>query len=330
MEQGRVAGFTILFLLAATLWMLWPLFDALLFGVFTAYVFTYLKRNTDRKIQHRKISWTLITFFMVVVVGGFLYGISTSITLIGENFNSFVEVLSGSASFVTELFEFPEPVSGIVTAVIRDVAEGVRSGLFTNIGGLTKGLIDVFIFLVSTVYFFLRGERIRDMIFTSIDYMDKRTAEFVQTVLRSIYDLFTGVFLFRALNAFSILMIASVGLYFMDVNFWWGWASLMAAFNFIPLLGPSIVYIPLGFLYMGLGDFWLGVVIILYGIIFLDTLPAIYIRPGLEVPRVKEPPLLLFLGLFAGPLVMGPKGIFLGPAVLILAKDMLMHIHHKH
>jgi predicted PurR-regulated permease PerM len=157
--------------------------------------------------------------------------------------------------------------------------------------------------------------------------MDEPHRTTLRELTESINTLFTDVFLPRTLLSLLSLLLASVGLYLMGIQFWWGWALLIAAVAFLPLLAPFIVYLPLGIIYMAIGDFWLGVIIIIYGILVLDTLPFLYLSPYIKTHSPYHHPAILFISFVSGLLVFGVKGLILGPLAITLTLHFLYNTY---
>ena len=326
MKPGKLAGLVMVFLFLLSAYLLWPLLDAILMGLFTSYFFTYLKDNLDIRLNSKKLSGWVIGLSILLVLSGFVYGVSASIATVGKNLDSFVNTVSGSASFVTEVLRLPEPVSFVVASVIQDMSSAARTSIINSFGGLPTFFISFFIYIVTSFYFFFSGERIRNRLFMSLERMEESLASVIRVLARSIYDLFNGVFIKRTVLSLAAFIISSLGFFLMEVEFWQGWAVLVAIVEFIPLMGTFLVYIPMGFLYLALGSYWKGILIIIFGLICIDTITELFIKPRVEIPRIKESSVLITLGIFSGVAIFRLKGIILGPTILIMLRDMLVHI----
>ena len=329
MESGKVAGLMMVLLFLLSSYLVWPLLDAVLLGLFTSYFFTYLKENLDIQMNSKKLSGWIIGVSILLVVSGFIYGISASIVTVIKNLDAFINTVSGSASFVTEVLRLPEPVSFIVASVIQDISSAARSSVINSFSSLPKFFIGFFIYIITSFYFFFRGERIRNKLFMSLERMEDSIASLIRVLVRSIYDVFNGVYIKRTVLGLAAFIISSLGFFLLEIEFWQGWAILIAIVEFIPLMGTFLVYIPLGILYLALGSYWKGILIIVFGLIFIDTVIELFIKPLVEVPRIKESSVLVTFGIFSGVAIFRLKGVILGPIILMMFRDMLLHVQNK-
>ncbi|MFB6114757.1 MAG: AI-2E family transporter [Candidatus Nanohalobium sp.] len=104
------------------------------------------------------------------------------------------------------------------------------------------------------------------------------------------------------------------------------WSILIALAALLPLIAGFMVYGPVSLYYMLVASQPIkGGLILIYGIIFLQIMPEIFLRPYVGSKSLDEHPLIIFLGFIAGPLVLGLKGLILGPLILILTKEFLFN-----
>ncbi|MBW3003975.1 AI-2E family transporter [Candidatus Woesearchaeota archaeon] len=118
--------------------------------------------------------------------------------------------------------------------------------------------------------------------------------------------------------------VAGVGYYMFGVTSPVLWGLLTAFFALIPILGTSIVWVPMGlyFLVSGYIDgngsvIGKGVGILVYGALVISLIDN-FVRPKLIGDRAKVHPVLVLLGVLGGIAVMGITGIVIGPIVLAL------------
>ncbi len=330
MESGEIKNYTIIALLLFTAYLIWPLLDAVILGIFTAYIFLFVKENLDELLEGRKgVSGFIIVTALLFLILGFFYGLLTGILSIFLNFENFIDTITGSVIFIMDLLEFPAAASNYIESIVRDLMINFRTHFLGGFGDAPKLFISSFVYVATSIYFFFFGEDVRNDLFYSLDNMDDRIADILRVFIRSIYDLYNGVFLKRALMSFSVLVISGIGFFLLGIEFWIGWAILLAIFRFIPILANFIVYIPLGILYFALGDIWTGLGVLIFGLLFIDTIPEIYIKPRIDVPDIKENSFLIFIGMISGGVLLGIKGFIIGPTVLIMFRDMLMHVYRK-
>jgi predicted PurR-regulated permease PerM len=86
-----------------------------------------------------------------------------------------------------------------------------------------------------------------------------------------------------------------------------------------------MIYLPLGTYYLITGAPLKGSLIMLFGLVVLQIMPEVFLRPYIGSKRMNEHPLIIFTGFLAGPLSLGMKGIILGPLILILTKEFILN-----
>jgi len=327
MDKPDIAHILLLLFLAGTLWMLWPFIGAILLGILTAHILHFLELELYKKLENRILSHSIILILLVGFTAGIIYGITSSVSTVTSNLQGFIDTLSGSTGFIIELFNLPSAITDLVQSVIEEIGASVRGWVVNQFQKLPSLLINTFIYFVTAAYFFKEGSFLRTKLFTTIKDMDEPHRTTLRELTESINTLFTDVFLPRTLLSLLSLLLASVGLYLMGIQFWWGWALLIAAVAFLPLLAPFIVYLPLGIIYMAIGDFWLGVIIIIYGILVLDTLPFLYLSPYIKTHSPYHHPAILFISFVSGLLVFGVKGLILGPLAITLTLHFLYNTY---
>ena len=89
-------------------------------------------------------------------------------------------------------------------------------------------------------------------------------------------------------------------------------------FSILPIIGPYVLYVPVGiFTYASFG-LTTALGIIIYGLT-LGSIMDYLVRPFFYGKKVRMHPLVMFLGIFGGMKVMGFIGIIIGPIILSIA-----------
>ena len=105
------------------------------------------------------------------------------------------------------------------------------------------------------------------------------------------------------------------------------WGIVVAFASLIPVVGPTLVWLPVALFFFSTGHWGKGSFILLWGAIAVGTADNI-IRPLIIAGRVDLHPLLILFGLIGGIQQFGFAGLFIGPVVISLALalfDMLRH-----
>jgi predicted PurR-regulated permease PerM len=153
----------------------------------------------------------------------------------------------------------------------------------------------------------------------------------IRSLMQSIDSIFRGVFVTQVVVALAMAIATAIGFYIISqlttpMPLIPLWSFLIALAALLPLIAGFMIYGPVGLYYLALAQEPVkGSLILVYGIIFLQILPEIFLRPYIGSKSLNEHPLIIFIGFLAGPLVLGIKGLILGPLVLILTKEFLFN-----
>jgi predicted PurR-regulated permease PerM len=144
-------------------------------------------------------------------------------------------------------------------------------------------------------------------------------------------NIFHGVFLTQfivsiILGALTIIGFYLIGLITSPIPLVPLWAFFVVLASLLPLVANFMFYAPLGLYYIFFTPYiFKGSLILLFGVTVLQIFPEIMLRPYVGSKRLDEHPLIVFLGFLAGPLVLGFKGLILGPVLLILTKEFAIN-----
>lgn len=309
--------------LAAAL-VLWPYIDAILWAVFTAYLLHYLADRLDAYIENKKVTLAIITVGLLGFVTSLGYLIVTGIPAMVQIINRFSEAISGSISAVIGLLNLPPSLASPVQNIVQEFTSQGQELVLQSVTEIPSLLLSLTIYFLVAAYLLKDGRQIKDHIIDVVTQLPEYYRDLAMSIILSIDRLFRGVFLSYLGVSLIMGVLAAAGFYIMGIEFWWVWSLIIGIFAFFPIVSAPMVYVPLTLLYIAGDQVWLGVLILFYGIIVLNTIPEIFFRPYLASHQTQEHPLILLLGFIIGPLSLGFKGIILGPIILVVAKDMLM------
>lgn len=209
-----------------------------------------------------------------------------------------------------------EIVTNIQNSALSQVSS-ISKYLTFNVASLIKnigGFITSFIFMMfSLFFFFLDGDYLKEQFIKLVPIEDKYAKRLLYEASKAVKgiiygNLFTGIF--QAFCAFIVFVIFRIenSLVF---------ASLIVVASFIPVIGTSIIWIPLGIAMMLGASVFKGVLFIIISAIVI-TLPDNFVRPILLGNRIELHPLFIFFSILGGILTFGLPGIILGPLIVIL------------
>lgn len=223
-------------------------------------------------------------------LGGFIYRLSDGALDLG------------SVNLRGEIYRFVAGSSGKVIGLSGAIIKNAATFLIT------------LAFIVFTLYFFfVDGGHLLSVLVDAIPIEHEYTRLFMRTLRDMSKQLVVGYFLvalYQATAAFLLFTIFGVkGALVL--------AALTAIASFLPMVGASLVWLPLSLARILNGDLAGGIALLVLSGIFISTLDN-FIRPILLRDRLKIHPLLIFFSILGGLEIFGFNGIILGPLILIL------------
>lgn len=95
------------------------------------------------------------------------------------------------------------------------------------------------------------------------------------------------------------------------------WGLIMVLLSIIPLIGPAVVWLPVGIIMLFLGEIWQGVFILIVGAGVISIIDNI-LRPKLVGRDTQMHPLLVFFSMLGGLSLFGMPGFVIGPIIVAL------------
>lgn len=322
-ENETLLVFILLSLLS--LYILFPFLDAIILGATVAALLRYYHGTINRRIDNHVLS-------SLIVLGGILGFILSTVYFMVNNVVEIVSTLNQLAGTAREGITNLSALFGLSPGLEQSILEAVDTlsteltnwliGTFTGAPSL---LINLGIFLFTAVYLYRDGGRIMSQIKDTINSLPETESQIAENVLEETDKIFKGVFITQVVVAIIVGFISAVGFYIISfvadpISFIGVWSILIAIAALLPLFAAFMIYMPLGVYHMAIGEPLTGSLIVIFGIIVINILTEVFLRPYVGSKRLNEHPLLIFIGFIAGPLTLGAKGIVIGPIVLILAK----------
>ncbi|MDP8206713.1 MAG: AI-2E family transporter [Candidatus Electryonea clarkiae] len=100
------------------------------------------------------------------------------------------------------------------------------------------------------------------------------------------------------------------------------WTVVMVIASIVPMLGPSIVLIPVGIVFLVSGDIWQGILIILIQLVIISNVDNL-LRPRLVGKDAQMHDLMIFFSTIGGIAVFGIAGFIIGPVLAALLLTIL-------
>jgi len=220
-----------------------------------------------------------------------------------------------------KLGDYPQLANVDFESIIKDaitvVTKAIGSKATMVIANITKSLF-YFILMLFTMFFFFRdGDRIVDF----LKGITPLKSEQVTILYSHMKDVIEGTMYGGLVIALLQGLLGGILFVIMGISSPVFWGSIMAFLAFIPMVGPSLVYIPAGVIILLGGSPVKGILIILIGTGIGQT--DNFLRPHLFSGKTEMHTLLMFFSIMGGVLVFGLLGIVLGPLITAVFVSLL-------
>jgi|GEM_PF-1831191 len=332
---------TILILGWLTFLIFKPFLDWVILGFLFAYLFYRPYTRTLQVVRRRGAAAGLV---LLLILCAFFLPFVLLLTFFFQDIRQFAVSLQNlDYEYIVRTF-----VDDVASLFGIPVDEATLAGVSSNVGGtLREGvgdllrdaasnlvpvvaqvLVGLFIFGFTVFYGFVDGPRIVEGFLTVVP-LHRPEKKLLLLELKQVTD---AVFVGHVLVAFIQAVLGTIGFWILGVPqaFVWGFVMLLA--SLIPVLGPFVVWVPIGlYLLISKGDVdgllssdrrfaaW-GVLLVVGPII--STIDNV-LRPKLIGNRADVHPFLILIGALGGILVFGFTGFIVGPLVLSLFLGVL-------
>ncbi len=236
-------------------------------------------------------------------------------------------------------YEYIEPYRGAILQkagqLVGSISNWVVSGLSQATVGTVNFLFMTFVFLYTTYFFQMDGDRLvsRILYYLPLNGDDESL----------MLDKFTSVTraMLKGTLVIGILQGALAGAAFavagIDNSVFWG--TVMAILSVIPSVGSALVWIPAGIIQIMQGDVAAGVGLLAFCGLVVGSLDNV-LRPMLVGKDTRMHELMIFFGTLGGILMFGIAGVLIGPVIAslfvtiwelygIAFSDFLPEVHYR-
>ena len=108
------------------------------------------------------------------------------------------------------------------------------------------------------------------------------------------------------------------------------WGVVMTVFSIIPVLGPALIWLPMGLLLIVTGSLWAGIIVLAMGIVVISVIDE-FVRPIVVGRKAKMPDAVVLLATLGGLATFGISGFVIGPIVAAVCMTLwVMFETHYH
>lgn len=196
-----------------------------------------------------------------------------------------------------------------VVIFIVNITQGFVMNFISNLAFFSMGF-GVILFLI--YYLLVDGENIMK---TFIEILPANKIDLVEEFSGHLDKIYNSLFNVYLLVSFLTGIIGAIGLMLIGIKYPVMWASVIAVLALLPVLGPGMFYIPAAIYYILVSDPFRAIILLIFGWLFLETIPGNIIRPRLMKQIGNIHPIITLLSFTAPIFMIGAMGIIIGPAV---------------
>lgn len=197
----------------------------------------------------------------------------------------------------------------------------LASQLTTLLAGISNLMLNIFIMLFSMFYFFKDGKKLVDKLGKLSPLPSVYESQLFLKVKDMVKAIVVGVFLTAIVQG----IVGGIGFTIVGISSPLFWATAMALFSLVPLVGTAVIWVPAGIILAILGHYWQAIFIMIWGVVLIGSVDN-FLRPFLIGGKTHTYPLMTFFVILGGIFTMGFKGIIIGPIILVVLLSFL-HIY---
>jgi predicted PurR-regulated permease PerM len=345
-NKNEVIVYLILtFLFAGTSYILFFVFKPYLWAFFLAILFYVTTRKSHKKLRLLLgVRFNVLSPYIMVLamLAGIMipsYLILSTIILEALNLVSYIRnqlseesivALLLNSPFLTDFFSENEffwiNLPGMYREYIGSHMDILNLdsiySLLKNSSGFVFGSFELpgtimfngFFSFILLFFLYKEGSRLEHAIFNNLPFPQEIEARLGRRIEDAVRTVMIGnmlISLFQGILIYFLLLFTNVSNKFLL-------SSIATIFSLIPVIGTSVIWLPVG-IYLGLvqNDWTMGVLFMIGGgsaYLILENL----VKPKILDKRLKTHPFLIFLSLIGGLQEFGVAGIIVGPMALTL------------
>jgi predicted PurR-regulated permease PerM len=134
-------------------------------------------------------------------------------------------------------------------------------------------------------------------------------------IYKQVNDILKSIMIVNVITAVILGSLSVILYYLLGYPYVLLLGIITAISEFIPVVGPWLVYGTLGTIDILTGNYLRGITVIIVGWL-IDTLVDMYIRPKLAGKLSEVHPLVFLVGFIFGAITLGVPGLFIGPLIV--------------
>ncbi|ADZ09630.1 protein of unknown function UPF0118 [Methanobacterium lacus] len=302
--------------------ILFQILSLILFGAMIAYIVRHLAGKLHPFVRFETLAIFLAMIILAVPIVLVAYFTIHQLFLVAVDITGALPAPNTNTTMINQTMvsndvQSAGPINGVAANLLDEIANLVAQSVVWLVGqiisfvaSLPALFTDVIVLLFSVFYFAKEGDKfvgfIEDLLPKTPTFSEIYSE--VDAILKSI--MITNILCAVILGLLSVVLYYILGYPYILL------LGILTAFSeFVPVVGPWIVYGALGVVDILTGNPVRGVIVIVVGWL-IDTVVDMYIRPKLAGEFTNVHPLIFLVGFLFGALTLGLPGLFIGPLIV--------------
>lgn len=324
-----------------------PFIEVLLISAVVATVTYPLYRKFLDLFKGRKraaavVTCLLVMFLVIVPFTLFLLVLFRQTVDLYQIVNNFVSTFDFDSVFVwgkgNLLYDISGPYGESIGALVQENIVALKSGITDAAAGVStfaatqsaKLLASIgvtmfnFLLMFFTMYFFYKDG---DNLLKRIMLISPIPLKYEKEIVNKFTEISRATLIGTFLTAVCQGLVAWIGFSIAGVPSAFFWSTAVAIFSLVPVVGTSIIWMPMGLFLLISGNIFGGLFVLAWGLCLISTVDNL-LRIIFIGATANLNPLLTFLAVFGGIIAFGLSGVIFGPMLVVMFLTLL-HIYER-
>lgn len=293
-----------LLIIALSFLLIKPFLITLMSAAVLAYLCYPIYKLVSLKIHRKGIAASLVIIALLLLVA------LPSYYIVNGLYNETRQLLQNH-SYTSLIQAFSPGISSLLAEAMKKVVAFFATKASEFIFSLPAFFLNLFVFFASFFYFLKEGPEMLQKLESVLPLKQRER----QLFRREFSGVASGVMYGIILTGLIEGILGALGFYLFGISSPILWGLIMFILTIIPGVGTPLVWGPAGVIKILQGNIFIGIGILLYGII-LTIVIEFFLKNKIIVHKSRVHPLLVILGVFGGLKLLGFVGLIIGPLVL--------------
>ena len=302
--------------------ILFSILSLIIFGAMLAYIVRPLAYKIKPLVKYETLAILISMAILATPIIIIIYFTVDQILLIATNVIGSISSTTNSTSTANNtvihanaqnLGSLDNTANKMIDEIGQMIAQFISwlaGQIIATIAYLPTLFTEVIILLFSIFYFAKDGDKFVNFL---KNILPKN--ESFNKLYKQVDDILKSIMIVNAITAVILGLLSVILYYILGYPYVLLLGIITAISEFIPVVGPWLVYGTLGIFDIITGNYIRGIIVIIIGWL-IDTLVDMYIRPRLAGKLAEVHPLAFLVGFIFGAITLGVPGIFVGPLIV--------------